>query len=211
MTRIDLDEAYLQMAEVWAQRSYATRTKVGALLIDPINRQIVSDGYNGLPNGFPNDEVEFVNPDGTKTTNPLVVHAELNSIIKCAANNGGSKGCTLYVTINPCIYCAALIIQAGIKRVVYRTDYRITEGIEILKRAGIEVIKLEKLEPPKLKDPVVGMKVKILSNPQFVGIDMVGKVGVIDTIDSSDCCLVKVEGIDPWYYFGYYQLEALKE
>jgi dCMP deaminase len=142
MNRIDLDEAYMQMAEVWAQRSYATRTKVGALLIDPIKRQIVSDGYNGMPSGFPNDEVEFINPDTSKTTNPLVIHAESNAILKCAANHGGAEGCTLYVTINPCVECAKLIIQSGIKRVVYRDNYRIQDAIEILNFAGIEVVKL---------------------------------------------------------------------
>lgn len=144
MSRIELDEAYMQMAEVWAQRSYATRTKVGALLVDPENRQIMSDGYNGMPSGFPNEDVEILQEDGTLVTNPLVIHAESNAILKCAASDGGSRGCTLYVTINPCVECAKLIIQAGIKRVVYRSYYRITEGIQILERAKIEVIHLEK-------------------------------------------------------------------
>lgn len=142
MMRIDLDEAYMQMAEVWSKRSYATRTKVGALLVNPLTRQIISDGYNGMPRGFPNEEVEFENPDGSITTNPLVIHAESNTILKCAVAHGGSIGCTLYVTINPCVDCAKLIIQAGIKRVVYRNFYRITEGIAILERAGIEVSKI---------------------------------------------------------------------
>lgn len=142
MTRIGFDEAYMQMAEVWAQRSYATRTKVGALLVNPLTRQIVSDGFNGMPSGFPNEDVEFVNPDGSISTNPLVIHAESNTIIKCAVAQGGSIGCTLYVTINPCVDCAKLIIQSGIKRVVYRNFYRITEGIAILQRAGIEVVKI---------------------------------------------------------------------
>lgn len=149
--RIDLDEAYMQMAEIWAQRSYATRSKVGALLVDPIERRILSDGYNGMPSGFPNEEVEFTNPDGTLSTNPLVLHAESNAILKCAASHGGSKGCTLYCTFSPCPDCAKLIIQAGIKKVVYRNDYRIAEGIPILARAGIEVVKLL---PPLTQKPV---------------------------------------------------------
>lgn len=146
MTRIPLDEAYLQMAEVWAQRSYATRSKVGALLVDPTKKRIISDGYNGMPSGFPNDEVEFSNDDGSLTTNPLVLHAESNAILKCANDKGGADGCTLYCTFSPCMDCAKLIIQAGIKRVVYRTAYRITDSLPVLKRAGIEVVQLPRIE-----------------------------------------------------------------
>ena len=142
--RIALDEAYLQMAEIWAKRSYATRTKVGALLVDPIKKKIISDGYNGMPSGFPNEEVELIDEKGYIVTNPLVLHAESNSILKCAAFDGGAEGCTLYVTMSPCNECAKLIIQAKIKRVVYRTEYRIIDSIAILRRAGIEVVKLER-------------------------------------------------------------------
>jgi dCMP deaminase len=148
--RIDLDEAYMQMAEVWSLRSYATRSKVGALIVNPFTRQIISDGWNGMPSGFPNDEVEFKNPDGSLTTNPLVLHAESNAILKCAAEHGGAKDCTLYCTMSPCPDCAKLIIQAKIKRVVYRNDYRISEGIPILQRAGIEVVKL--LRPAEITE-----------------------------------------------------------
>ena len=146
MNRIDLDEAYMQMAEIWAQRSYATRSKVGALLVDPISRRITADGYNGMPSGFTNEDVESTNVDGTKTTNPLVLHAESNAILKCAAAGVSSKGCTLYCTHSPCPDCVKLIIQSGIKRVVYRNDYRIADGIPVLKQAGIEVFKLSNAE-----------------------------------------------------------------
>jgi dCMP deaminase len=139
--RIPLDEAYMQMAEVWAQRSYATRTKVGALLVK--DRQIISDGYNGMPSGFPNEEVEF-EENGQLVTNPLVLHAESNAILKCAKQGGvSSDGSTLYVTLSPCVDCAKLIIQSGIKRVVYRNEYRIIDSLVILKLAGIEIMKLE--------------------------------------------------------------------
>jgi dCMP deaminase len=139
--RIPLDEAYMQMAEVWAQRSYATRTKVGALLVK--DRQIISDGYNGMPSGFPNEEVEF-EKNGQLVTNPLVLHAESNAILKCAKQGGvSSDGSTLYVTLSPCVDCAKLIIQSGIKRVVYRNEYRIIDSLVILKLAGIEIMKLE--------------------------------------------------------------------
>lgn len=135
--RIELDEAYMQMAEVWAQRSYATRMKVGALLVK--DRQIISDGYNGMPTGFPNEEIEYPEGDGL-VTNPLGLHAESNAILKCAKSGGvSSEGSTLYVTMSPCVPCCKLIIQAGIKRVVYRTPYRDLTALDVLRRANIEV------------------------------------------------------------------------
>lgn len=140
-SRIDLDEAYMQMAEIWAQRSYATRSKVGALMVK--DRQIISDGYNGMPTGFPNEEVEYVEEDAL-ITNPLVLHAESNAILKCAKNGGvSSEGSTLYVTMSPCMQCCKLIIQAGIKNVFYRTAYRDLSSLEILERAGIPVVQLK--------------------------------------------------------------------
>ena len=142
-TRIPLDKAYMQMAEVWSQRSYATRSKVGAILVK--DKQIISDGYNGMPTGFPNDDVEFQNSDGQLETNPLVLHAESNAILKCAKNGGvSSEGSTLYVTMSPCIGCCKLIIQAGIKNVFYRNAYRDTSSLAILEQAGISVTQLKK-------------------------------------------------------------------
>ena len=137
-----LDELLMEIAESISLMSFATRSKVGALLYK--NNNIISMGWNGMPSGFPNDEIEFKNDNGSLTTNPLVIHAESNAILKCAATNGDAQNSTLYVTMNPCIECAKLIIQAGIKRVVYRVHYRIIDSLDVLKQAGIEVIQLER-------------------------------------------------------------------
>jgi dCMP deaminase len=128
-----LDQRYLKMATVWAQNSYCQRRKVGALLVK--DKMIISDGYNGTPSGFEN-----VCEDETGLTKPYVLHAEANAITKVAKSNNSSEGATLYVTSSPCLECAKLIIQAGIKRVVFTENYRIEDGINLLKRANIEVI-----------------------------------------------------------------------
>ena len=130
------DKSYLQMAKVWAQNSYCVRRKVGAILVK--DRMIISDGYNGTPSGFEN-----VCEDENGVTKPYVLHAEANAITKVAKSGNSSLGATLYVTASPCLECSKLIIQAGIKRVVYSEDYRITDGIDLLRRAGIEVVKSE--------------------------------------------------------------------
>ena len=129
------DHSYLQMAEVWAQNSYCKRRKVGALLVK--DRMIISDGYNGTPSGFEN----ICEEDGV--TKPYVLHAEANAITKVAKSGNSSEGVTLYVTASPCLECSKLIIQAGIKRVVYRDEYRLTDGVDLLRRAGIEVEKVD--------------------------------------------------------------------
>ena len=129
------DHSYLEMAEIWAQNSYCKRRKVGALLVK--DRMIISDGYNGTPSGFENIWEE----DGV--TKPYVLHAEANAITKVAKSGNSSEGATLFVTASPCLECAKLIIQSGIKRVVYRDEYRITDGIDLLRRAGIEVEKVD--------------------------------------------------------------------
>jgi len=126
------DRSYLQMAEVWAQNSYCKRRKVGALLVK--DRTIISDGYNGTPSGFEN-----ICEDENGVTKPYVLHAEANAITKVAKSGNSSEGATLYVTASPCAECAKLIIQSGISRVVYRDAYRLTDGIDLLKRAGITV------------------------------------------------------------------------
>ena len=126
------DTSYLQMAEVWAQNSYCKRRKVGALLVK--DRTIISDGYNGTPSGFEN-----ICEDENGVTKPYVLHAEANAITKVAKSGNSSEGATLYVTASPCAECAKLIIQSGIRRVVYRDAYRLTDGIDLLKRAGIQV------------------------------------------------------------------------
>lgn len=125
------DSKYLQMASVWATNSYCKRRQVGALLVK--DRMIISDGYNGTPSGFEN----ICEENGV--TKPYVLHAEANAISKVAKSSNSSEGATLYVTASPCMECAKLIIQCGIKRVVYKDEYRITDGIDLLKRAGIEV------------------------------------------------------------------------
>ena len=127
-----LDYRYLRMARVWAENSYCKRRKVGALVVK--QKMIISDGYNGTPSGFEN-----ICEEENGITKPYVLHAEANAITKLARSGNNSDGSTLYVTASPCIECAKLIIQAGIKRVVYGEKYRLTEGIDLLKRANIEI------------------------------------------------------------------------
>ena len=129
------DQRYLEMARIWAKNSYCTRRQVGALVVK--NNMIISDGYNGTPSGFEN-----VCEDDNGVTKPYVLHAEANAITKLARSNNNSDGATIYITASPCIECAKLIIQAGIKRVVYGEKYRLMDGIELLERAGIEVVYL---------------------------------------------------------------------
>lgn len=127
------DLRYLKMAAIWSENSYCVRRKVGALLVK--DKMIISDGYNGTPSGFPN-----VCEDSENRTLPYVLHAEANAITKVAKSNNSSQGSTLYVTDAPCIECAKLIIQAGIKRVVYSKLYRVDEGIRLLETAGIKTV-----------------------------------------------------------------------
>ena len=134
-----LDGRYLRMARIWAENSYCTRRKVGALVVK--NQMIISDGYNGTPSGFEN-----ICEDDQGVTKPYVLHAEANAITKLARSSNNSDGSTIYITASPCIECAKLIIQAGIKRVVYGEAYRLDDGIRLLKRAGIEVVLLEMSE-----------------------------------------------------------------
>ena len=127
-----LDERYLRMARIWAENSYCRRRQVGALVVK--DKMVISDGYNGTPSGFEN-----VCEDDAGVTKPYVLHAEANAITKLARSNNNSDGATIYITASPCIECAKLIIQSGIKRVVYGEQYRLSDGIDLLKRAGIEV------------------------------------------------------------------------
>ncbi|SHF41312.1 dCMP deaminase [Mariniphaga anaerophila] len=136
-----LDQRYLKMAMIWAQNSYCQRRKVGALIVK--DKMIISDGYNGTPSGFEN-----VCEDEDNKTKPYVLHAEANAITKVAKSGNSSEGSTLYVTSSPCLECSKLIIQAGIKRVIFTESYRLEDGINLLKRADIEVkqVKLDTLE-----------------------------------------------------------------
>ena len=127
-----LDRRYLRMARIWAENSYCDRRKVGALMVK--DRTIISDGYNGTPAGFEN-----ICEDEQGVTKPYVLHAEANAITKVARSGNSSEGSTLYITASPCLDCAKLIIQAGIRRVVFNELYRITDGIDLLVRAGVEV------------------------------------------------------------------------
>lgn len=135
----ELDKRYIRMATVWAENSYCIRRQVGALIVK--DKMIISDGYNGTPSGFEN-----ICEDENNVTKPYVLHAEANAITKIARSGNSSEGATLYVTASPCIECSKLIIQAGIRRVVYSEQYRLEDGIELLKRAGIEVLYIDPSE-----------------------------------------------------------------
>ena len=126
-----LDLRCLRMARIWAENSYCKRRQVGALVVK--DKMIISDGYNGTPSGFENVCEE------NNVTKPYVLHAEANAITKLARSSNNSEGSTLYVTASPCIECSKLIIQSGIKRVVYAEKYRLTDGIDLLERAGVKV------------------------------------------------------------------------
>lgn len=162
MNQFEKDCRYLRMARVWAENSYAIRLKVGALIVSK-EGNIISDGYNGTPSGFENvcevasdkryepfahlsDEVKRDSLEKnlalgkiTLITKPYVLHAEANAIIKLARSTQSSNGSTLYVTDMPCMECSKLIVQAGIRRVVYERPYRIKDGVKLLERAGIIV------------------------------------------------------------------------
>ncbi len=131
-----LDRRYLRMARIWAENSYCKRRQVGALVVK--NKMIISDGYNGTPSGFEN-----TCEDENNLTKTYVLHAEANAITKIARSGNSSDGATMYITASPCIECAKLIIQAGVKRVVYSEKYRLDDGVKLLQRAGIETIFLD--------------------------------------------------------------------
>ena len=137
-----LDKRYMRMAMIWAENSYCDRRKVGALLVK--DNMIISDGYNGTPSGFEN-KCE----DETGLTHPYVLHAEANAITKIARSGNNSEGATLYVTSSPCIECSKLIIQSGITRVVFGEYYRLQAGLDLLKKAGIQVEYLDLKETEK--------------------------------------------------------------
>jgi len=130
--QLEIDKRYLRMAGIWAENSYCKRRKVGALIVK--DQMIISDGYNGTPSGFEN-----VCEDENDATKPYVLHAEANAITKVAASSNSSKGATIYITSSPCIECAKLIIQSGIRRVVFSEKYRTLEGYDLLVRAGIQL------------------------------------------------------------------------
>jgi dCMP deaminase len=130
-----LDRRYLEMAHIWAQNSYCKRKQVGALIVK--DRMIISDGYNGTPSGFENNC-----EDEENKTKPYVLHAEANAITKVAKSNNSSENSTLYITTSPCMECSKLIIQSGIRRVVFNDKYRNEDGLKLLERAGIDIMQL---------------------------------------------------------------------
>ena len=134
-----LDRRYLRMASIWAENSYCKRRKVGAILVK--DQMIISDGFNGTPAGFEN----ICEDETTGQTKPYVLHAEANAITKVARSNNSSEGSTLYCTASPCVECSKLIVQAGIRRVVFIELYRIADGIELLQRAGVECVHIPEL------------------------------------------------------------------
>ena len=129
------DRAYMKMALEWAKLSHCTRKKVGAILVK--EGMIISDGYNGTPTGFPNDC-----EDAQGATHWYVLHAEANAIMKVARSTNNAREATLYLTHSPCKDCSKLVLQAGIKRLVYRDAYKDTAGIVLLKDGGVEVHQL---------------------------------------------------------------------
>lgn len=133
-----LDKRYLRMATIWAENSYCKRRRVGAILVK--DKMIISDGFNGTPAGFEN-----ICEDDAGITKPYVLHAEANAITKVARSNNSSDGSTLYVTASPCLECAKLIIQSGIKRVVFNDLYRLADGVDLLRRAGVECVHIQDL------------------------------------------------------------------
>ena len=137
-TQNTLDKTYIEMAEVWAQLSYAKRRKVGCIVVK--NNQIISDGYNGTPYGFDNN-CEFATRFGFETR-PEVLHAESNALTKLAKSTQSSTGATVYITLSPCFDCAKLMIQSDIKRVVFLEEYSSLDGVELLKKASIDIAKL---------------------------------------------------------------------
>ncbi len=132
MDKQALDKRYMRMAGIWAENSYCVRRQVGALIVK--DNRIISDGYNGTPSGFEN-----ICEDDDNKTKPYVMHAEANAITKVARSHNSSDGATIYVTASPCIECAKLIIQAGIKRVVYGEAYHMDDGLRLLEKAGIQI------------------------------------------------------------------------
>jgi dCMP deaminase len=127
------DRAYLRMAAEWATLSHCNRKKVGALLVR--DNMIISDGYNGTPSGFSNDC-----EDDNGETHWYVLHAEANAIMKVARSTNNARESTLYITLSPCKECCKLILQAGIRRLVYVNEYKDTTGIEFLKSAGVDIV-----------------------------------------------------------------------
>lgn len=148
MPRIDLHTTYLKIAQIYSEMSYARRKKVGAILVK--DGRIISTGYNGMPSGMTNDcetrapgmDEELGYQSTMFSTKPEVVHAEVNAILFAAKHGQSTDGCTLYVTLSPCVHCAKIIIQSGIKHLYYTEDYRESSGLDLLKSLNIQCTKI---------------------------------------------------------------------
>ena len=137
--QLKYDRAYLRLAASWAELSHCMRKKVGAIIVK--DGMIISDGSNGTPSGFDNCcENEL------GETQWYVLHAEANAILKVAKSTNNCSGATLYLTLSPCKDCSKLVIQSGIKRVVFQNGYKDPEGINFLVQAGIDVEQIENIE-----------------------------------------------------------------
>ena len=137
-------DLYMDWAERTAQLSHAKRLQVGAVIVK--DDTVISYGYNGMPAGWDNNcEEQFLGEDDTVylKTKPEVLHAESNAIAKLAKGHNSGLGADIFVTHSPCIECAKLIYQSGIRRVFYGVQYRDNHGIRFLEQSGIEVTKLE--------------------------------------------------------------------
>lgn len=140
--QIKLDKTYLKMAKVWSQMSHAVRLKVGALVVK--NNQLISDGFNGTPFGWPDNICEY-EKDGKLVTHDYVIHAEQNALMKLARYGNSGENSTFYLTHNPCILCAKHMIQVGIIRVVFSDFYKDDKGIKFLEKMNVEVCQYEQL------------------------------------------------------------------
>lgn len=140
MKQEKMDQYFMRVAQLTAELSYAKRKKVGAVLAK--DNRIVSVGFNGTPKGWPN-ECEDILLDGSLVTKSCVVHAEANALFWCAKTEIITNGTTMYLTLSPCATCALGLIQSGVSRVVYLEAYRDLTGVEVLKKAGIQVEQLQ--------------------------------------------------------------------
>ena len=133
------DKAYLRLAKEWGKLSYCKRKQVGAIIVR--DKMIISDGYNGSPSGFEN-----CCEDENNLTHWYVLHAEANAILKVARSTQSCEGATLYITLSPCKECSKLIHQSGIKRVVYLDGYKDDSGLDFLRKAGVKVEHIQKID-----------------------------------------------------------------
>jgi dCMP deaminase len=128
--------AHMRAAHIYSELSHARRLKVGALIVK--DDRIISIGYNGTPSGWDNN-CEFELDDGALKTKPEVLHAEMNAVSKLAKSSESGDGASIFITHAPCIDCAKMIYQSGIKEVYYSTEYRDTSGVEFLKKCKVKV------------------------------------------------------------------------